>query len=177
MKVIKKCFFQFSILIVISILLLGCSTVTVNQDYDASHDFTKLKKFGFLPVPEDAGFDQFNATRVGDAIKTNLIAKGYELSEKVNFGVAIHFGTTTQTNIDAYGYGYGWRRGMGSVEVTQYDEGTLIIDFIDMEKKELIWRGSGTGTMSDSPSVEERVTNINYMVSEILAQFPPGTQQ
>jgi len=162
--------------IIISFQLVSCTSVTVNSDYDTSYDFTKLKTFGYIPIPADAGFDQINAKRVGDAIKTNLIAKGYELSKEADFGIALHFGTATQTNIDSYGYGYGWRRGMGSVEVTQYDEGTLIIDFIDMKNKELVWRGTGTGIMSDNPSVEEKVSNINYAVGEILAQFPPGTE-
>lgn len=52
----------------------------------------------------------------------------------------------------------------------------MTIDIIDMEKKELIWTGSGTGTIDKSATMEERVSNINYMVGEILAQFPSGTQ-
>ena len=42
-----------------------------------------------------------------------------------------------------------------------------------MSKKELVWRGSGTGVISQSPSVEERTEKINNAVTEILGQFPP----
>lgn len=160
------------------IFLAGCSSISVNQDYDPAYDFSKLKSFGFIPIPEDAGIDQLNATRLGDAIKNELTAKGFTLSETADFGVALYFSSKTKTNIQSYGYGYGYGRwggpGMGGVDVTQYDEGTLMIDFIDMTKKELIWRGSGTGTVSESPSVEERTANINYAVAQILAQFPPN---
>jgi len=61
----------------------------------------------------------------------------------------------------------------GSTYVTQYEEGTLVIDFVDMAKQELVWRGVGTGALSESPSVEERTANINNAVTQILDQFPP----
>ena len=158
----------------------SCATISVNQDYDPGYDFSKLKTFGFIPVPAEAGIDQLSANRLGDAIKSELITKGFTLSEKADFGIALHFGKQTKTDVQSYGYGYGggWGRvGMGGVDVMQYDEGTLIIDFIDMAKKELVWRGTGTGAMSDSPSVEQKTENVNNAVKQILAQFPPNKNQ
>jgi hypothetical protein len=176
---------SFNVLFVITaIFLAGCSTISVNQDYDPAYDFSKLKTFGFIPITEEAGIDQLNATRLGDAIKANLTAKGYTLSEQADFGIALFFTKDTKTNIQStgygYGYGYGYRGygGMGgSTYVTQYEEGTLVIDFVDMAKQELIWRGVGTGALSDSPSVEERTANINNAVTQILAQFPPTKEE
>lgn len=170
----------FATAIIATLLMVGCSTISVNQDYDPGYDFSQLKTFGFLPIPEDAGIDQLNANRLGDAIKAELISKGYTLSEKADFGIALHFGQQTKTSVQSYGYSYGgwWGRpGMGGVDVSQYNEGTLLIDFIDMKKKELVWRGTGTGVRSQSPSVEERTENINNAIKQILAQFPPTKQQ
>jgi len=65
----------------------------------------------------------------------------------------------------------------GSTYVTQYDEGTLVIDFIDIAENKLVWRGVGTGALSESPSVEERTENINNAVAQILEQFPPTKGQ
>ena len=65
----------------------------------------------------------------------------------------------------------------GSTYVTQYDEGTLVIDFIDIAENKLVWRGVGTGALSESPSVEERTENINNAVAQILEQFPPTKDQ
>lgn len=167
-------------LVAITLFVAGCATVSVNQDYDPGFDFSKLKTFGFLPVPSEAGIDQLSANKLGDAIKSELASKGYTLSEKADFGVALNFGKQSKTSVQSYGYGYGgwWGgAGMGGLDVTQYDEGTLIIDFIDMAKNELIWRGTGSGVMSDSPSMEERTQNINNAVGKILAQFPPTKNQ
>jgi len=185
MKAIKV-YLSFSVIVILAALfLLGCSTISVNQDYDPAYDFSKLKTFGFIPITEEAGIDQLNATRLGDAIKANLTAKGYTLSENADFGIALFFTKDTKTNIQStgaygYGYGYGYRGygGMGgSTYVTQYEEGTLVIDFVDLAKQELVWRGVGTGALSESPSVEERTANINNAVTQILDQFPPTKEE
>jgi len=162
------------------VLFTGCSTISVNQDYDTAYDFSKLKTFGFLAIPAAAGIDQINADRLSAAIKTDLGAKGFTLSEKADFAVALFFSKNTKTSIQSYGYGYGYGYrgfgygGTGYVDVTQYDEGTLVIDFIDVADNKLIWRGTGTGVVSSNPSMEERTANINNAVTQILAQFPPS---
>jgi len=181
MQSIKNHFPTFIVFITTVIFLVSCTTISVNQDYDPAYDFSKLKTYGFIPITEEAGIDQLNATRLGDAIKENLNTKGYTLSDNADFGIALFFTKDTKTSIQStggygYGYGYGYRGygGMGgSTYVSQYDEGTLVIDVVDMAKQELVWRGIGTGVLSENPSVEERTANINYAVTEILAQFPP----
>lgn len=180
MRSSKINFSIYSIIITISIFLISCSSITVNQDYDPAFDFSKLKTFGFIPIPADAGIDQLSANKLDAAIKTELFAKGYTISDKADFGVALMFSSKTKTNVQSYGYGYGYggwgghgMYGTGGVDVTQYEQGTLIIDVIDMSNQKLVWRGTGSGAMSDSPSVETRTENINNAVNQILAQFPP----
>ena len=161
-------------IVIAALTIAGCSTITVNQDYNTDYDFSKLKTFGFLPITENSGIDQINANRIKDAINKNLSARGYTPSEQADFGIALYFSTKTKTSVQDYGYGYGYGHwGMRDVEVSQYDEGTLVIDFIDIAQKELVWRGSGTGVVSGSASTEERTTKINNAVTQILAQFPP----
>jgi hypothetical protein len=166
----------------LAIFFSGCSTISVNQDYDPAYDFSKLKTYGFIPISSEAGIDQLNADRLGEALKTNLTAKGFTLSEKADFGIALFFTKSTKTDISTtggygYGYGYGYRGyggGMGYTDIYQYDEGTLVVDFIDMAENKLVWRGIGSGILSDNPTVEERTANINNAVAQILAQFPPN---
>jgi len=178
----KKHLLSLVIAIVVAIILApGCSSITVNQDYNTDFDFSKWKTFGFIPIPESAGIDQINATRLGDAIKKHLTAKGYKLEEPADFGVALAFHQKTVTDVQSYGsgygYGYGYWGGGGGVDVTQYDQGTLVIDLIDMKDNKLEWRGTGQGVLDDNPSVEDRMANIDTAVAQIIAQFPPGTTQ
>ncbi|NOQ97139.1 MAG: DUF4136 domain-containing protein [Calditrichae bacterium] len=164
-----------AIMVIFLITLCSCSSVNVKTDYDTDFDFSGKKTFGFLPVPADAGINQLDANRVSKAIKSQLTPKGFTLSEKADFGVAIHFGKQTKTDIQSWGYGYGrWGAwGGGGVDVMQYDEGTLVIDFINMKNKKLIWRGSGETIMDDTSNMDKHTKNINEVVTKILADFPP----
>ncbi len=166
------------LIVVISLMaicIMSCSSVTVKSDYDKDYAFVKLKTFGFLKIPADAGINQLDANRLSDAVKKVMGDKGYTVSKEADFGVAMHFGTQTKTQVDSYGYGWGrWGGyGMGGTQVWQYDEGTLVIDFIDTAKNEMIWRGSGTGILPGNQNVDEKTKTINNAVAKILTAFPP----
>ena len=49
---------------IIAIIYAGCSSITVNQDYNTSFDFSKWKTFGFIPIPASAGIDQIKCNPV-----------------------------------------------------------------------------------------------------------------
>jgi hypothetical protein len=175
----KKTFLLIAATIFTGLLIfVSCSSISVNQDYNTEFDFSKWKTFGFIPIPESAGIDQINASRLGDAAKKQLEAKGYKLAEPADFGVAFQFGKQQVTDVQSYGYGWGWGGygygPGGGVDVTQYEQGTLIIDFVDMKGNKLEWRGTGQGALDDNPSVEDRIANIDTAVAQILAQFPPN---
>ncbi len=59
-----------------------------------------------------------------------------------------------------------YRRGTDTYE---YEVGTLIIDIVDAKKKELIWRGTGTGIIDPGKTSEQ----INEVVKKLLENFPP----
>jgi hypothetical protein len=160
-------------LVILALLFFGCaSSVEVTSDYDNQYDFGKLRTFGFLPIPESAGLNQLDADRVSDAVTAELTPKGYGFSRDADFAVVMHFGKHERTDIESWGYSWG---GAAGVDLYQYQEGTLVLDLVDMETRQLIWRGSGTGVLSSDPGTQERTQNINVAVKRILAQFPPNT--
>ena len=78
-----------------------------------------------------------------------------------------------------YGYGrYGRYGGIStSTTVSEYQEGTLLIDMIDPSSKQLVWRGSGQARIRQSSSPEEREKRIGEAVQQILEDFPPGAEK
>ena len=62
-----------------------------------------------------------------------------------------------------------------NVNVSQYSEGTLFVDFIDKAKKELIWQGVGTGALRIQ-NREKKEARIKEFVKEIIARFPPNSE-
>ena len=105
--------------------------------------------------------------------------KGFTKSENPDLLVSIF--TKTNENINIYqnnmmgwGYGWGWHPwywGSGFNTVNRTSEGTLYIDLIDAEGKELVWQGMGTAALAEK--VDKKQERINEIVSEILEKYPP----
>jgi hypothetical protein len=179
------------VLLVFSVLLItSCSSVKVVSDYDAKVDFTKYKTFAFFkPGIDKAKISDLDKKRILRAIESELLALGFTKSETPDFLVSIFTKSREKVNVNqnqnnfGYGYGYGWgwnpwmMNGMNTnVNISQYTEGTLFIDFIDKEEKELVWQGIGTGAlrMENRDKKEER---IKEFVKEIISRFPPGSEK
>jgi hypothetical protein len=162
----------------LAFLLIGCSTISVNHDYDPDFNFSSLRTYDLLPVPAKAARNELVVKRVVSAVKQNLDAKGIiRDSRKPDFLIAIHGGRQTKVDVVDWGYSYGrygMYRGPRRVDVYEYQEGTLIIDFVDARTRELFWRGTATGVIDPYRSPEERGRIINEAVAKVLDKFPPA---
>jgi hypothetical protein len=81
-----------------------------------------------------------------------------------------------------YGYGPGWGwggggMGMGSSTTTvrTYEEGTIIVDIYRADDKQLVWRGTVTGTISDDPKKNEK--NIVKGIAKLFEKYPPAPRK
>ena len=94
--------------------------------------------------------------------------------------IAYHTGTQDRQQYDTYGYGAGgwwggyWGGGMTTTSVRTYTEGTLILDVVDRENNELVWRGSASKTIDEMESPEQRVKTVQSAVAKLLKDFPPS---
>jgi hypothetical protein len=171
------------ILLLLSIILLSsCNAIKVVADYDSKVDFNKYKTFAFYkPEIDKAKISDLDKKRILRAIETELLAKGFTKSTNPDMLVGIFTKSREKVNVNQnnnFGYGFGWGfnpywGGMNNnLNVSQYTEGTLFIDFIDKAKKELVWQGVGTGALklNNRAKKEER---INLFVKEIISRFPP----
>ncbi len=53
-------------------------------------------------------------------------------------------------------------------------EGSLYIDLIDAKTNELVWQGIGSSQLYTGSDIDRRDEKIREIVSEILAEYPPG---
>ncbi len=65
------------------------------------------------------------------------------------------------------GYSYGGY-------VNEYLEGTLILDIIDAQTNEIIWRGSASKALDQDPDPDKVRMYVNKAVEKILEKFPPA---
>jgi hypothetical protein len=158
-------------------LLFACSSVSTNYDYNMSYDFSKLRTYRWADIPSRADADPLVVQRVAVAVEAQLKAKGYTLAEKTpDFLVATYVGRQTRIQVTDFGYGYGPHRGWygpGGLDVYQYEEGSLVVDVVDNRTKQLVWRGTATGTVDPGATPEQKTKRINDAVAKIFEDFPP----
>jgi hypothetical protein len=175
---------KYLLLISTTVLFFSCSTVKVVTDYDAKVDFNQYKTFAFYRSGIDkAEISDLDKKRVLRAIESELLVQGFIKSETPDMLVSFFTKSRRKVNVNqnnnfGYGWGWGWnpwmRNGMNNnIQVNQYTEGTLFVDFIDTSKKELVWQGIGTGALVVQ-NREKKEARIKKFVKEIISRFPPG---
>jgi len=155
------------------LLMLGCSAIyDVSYDYDSEADLTQFRTYDWLPIPKGVEADDLVVGRVKRATNAELGEKGFRMtSDNPDFLIAIHTGSEKKVTYTAWGYSGRWRSGRRTK--FQYQEGTLVLDFIDGKSKQLVWRGQAKGFLDrkTNPKKEEKL--VNEAVTKILKHFPP----
>jgi hypothetical protein len=116
--------------------------------------------------------------RVIDAVNAQLTAKGLQLvTEGGDLGVTAHGATSEEHTLQTFYSGFGewgwrgWGSGMATTIPETYTVGTLIIDLFDTRTKQVIWRGTATGTVPDKP--EKTAKKLNKAIEKMFKKFPP----
>lgn len=165
------------------LLLISCSSVKVSTDYDTKTNFNNYKTFAFYkPGIDKATISDLDKRRIMRAIETELLAKGMQKSQTPDVLISLFTKSRERINVNnnnigfGFGYGYGWSPwnwgGNINLNVNQYTEGTLFIDIIDTNKKELLWQGIGSGALTNR-NPEQKEETINEFVNKILSKYPP----
>ena len=164
-------------------LLASCGSVRVSTDYDSTIDFTKYKTFAFYKKGIDkVEISDLDKRRILKAVESELLALGFTKSEQPD--VLVNIFTKSREKIDIYNNNnnmfFGWHPwyygpNFGT-QISQYTEGTLFIDLIDANKKELAWQGIGSGALSSARNMTKKEERIKEFVAEIMAKYPPGKE-
>lgn len=173
-----------------ALLMAGCATTSAPNsriDYDKKADFSVYRTFGF---PKETGTDRGGYSTLvtsyfKSAVSTAMEARGYKYSEDhpdllVNFYMNTRERTETRSQPNAtlgYGY-YGYRYGLYNAwpmydedRTVTYKVGTINLDIVDAEKKQLVWEGISEGRVSEEAMANPKVT-VNAVVTELMRQYP-----
>jgi hypothetical protein len=168
--------------------LASCSSVDTKTDYDPDVDFSAYKTYAWVGnsgVIEGSELAQYPliAKRVAVSVERNLNDAGLQLvddPESADFAIVLHAGAQEKMQVTNYGGHYGyyqydpwWGPYGGHTDVSYYTEGSLVIDFVDVETKELAWRGIGTAIVKDYNSPEDAQKGIDKIVDRIMEGYPP----
>lgn len=159
-------------LVLVLALAAACSpSVRVQNDWDEGADFDRYVKFSIM---ESSGVqDQLVARRITNAVRIHLTERNFvEDNENPDFLVASHVNVVDRVDVQSWGYSASSRNWHGGrdITVTNYQEGTMIIDFVRADANELFWRGWGTRSVTSSAREQQAIQEV---VDRILSQYPP----
>lgn len=181
---------------VLAILFLSsCNSVRVLSDYDDKANFNEYKSYAFYKTGIDkAQISDLDKKRILRAIEAEMSSRGFVKSESPD--ILVNIFTTEQERVDVYnnnfgwggwggwgwggwgwGPGFGWGPGLGwgwggGRMVSTSTEGSLYIDLIDTESKQLVWQGKGEGTLANTKNIQKKEQRIKEFVSQIMEQYP-----
>lgn len=182
-----------SFLLSMSVLLLvacASSGPKIESDYDHSVDFSKFRTFGFFnPMSiEGENYSTLFGQQFRESIGREMRARGYVESDTPDLGINVSARLQQKTQVHTTtdpmmmgGY-YGYRRGYydpwmsygygTSTHVSQYDEGTINVDVVDMSHKRMVWEGVGIGRIKENRSNADVRKAIDGGVTVMFQSFP-----
>ncbi|MFD2569698.1 DUF4136 domain-containing protein [Spirosoma soli] len=184
--------------LLIGTLVWGISTTKaqVATDFDKSVDFTKYKTFAWCTPDIQVGNNPvYRSGLITKNIETTLAdelgKRGLTMNpENPDLLVGFHTYTEKKTNTYStatpypmyypFGFRAGWRYypyGFGNwpyawnnnIQHVQYTEGTLLVDIVDAHTKQLIWRGSVEGDVSNPKRIEKEVAKG---IHKVMKDYP-----
>jgi hypothetical protein len=168
-------------------MLPCCSpTVAVTSDFDPDVNFSTLKTFVVEirgnAMANDPLSSPASANRVRFAVTRTLTAKGFRetTDDQPDFALIASAGTRETVDMKASGYTPGpyWGRSVyeQSVDLKYYTGESLLLDVVVGErKKQLAWRGIGTGVLSPHAdwTPEHSQAFLDDAAARVLQDFPP----
>ena len=174
--------------LLLAVFLLSCSSsFETRYNYNKQQDFSALRTFAFLPAPKREGQNEIALGHIKASVTRELQRKGLALSEdQPDLLIAVYAGVSQAENLTDWGYSYtpygpqwrasGYEQG-GDIDVYEFEEGMLILDFLTPEEKLTVWRGIARGVLPAKRTPGEVEAIINDAVKAVLDNYPPPPEE
>jgi hypothetical protein len=166
--------------------MLACAVVPglaqkIRIDYDHKCDFSRYKTYSWAPLPETPYPNQLMHDRIVGMVEEALAAKrltrvnqGGDIIVEYQVNVTEQPQFTTFTDGFGPGWGGGWDGWGSSISTTTTQTilmGTLVVNMTDSRKRQLIFQGTSTDTVSSRPA--KNTKRFKKGVEEMFEKYPP----
>lgn len=146
-------------------------------------DIFKYRTFGFVEHPDTdkSGYTTLTTRYLKEAVSREMQSRGYMQSNTPD--LLINFSTGSKDKVEGSSWpdvglgwgrwsrGWGWGGTLGSRDIRTVTEGTLTIDVVDQQHRELIWSGTAKGRIT-SKTENDPQPAIDEAVTAIFARYP-----
>ena len=156
-------------------LLLLCAGAafaqTTQTDYDHSYNLAKLKTYDFYQQERKAGdplaASPINDRRIHNALDAQLKANGLNNVAAGQADFMIAYYVTTRRGLDIQDNRFGLLQRMGSINVNQVTDGTIVVIFVDRATQQEVWRGYVSGTINP----KDLDKDVNKGIAKLVQKF------
>jgi hypothetical protein len=185
------------VLCILAILVIagGCSRTVISRSVGAGADLATLESFAFAPAPP-VGTDRRPVDETGlradiqSAVQDELIERGYleasasDADFQIRYRAFVrHRANESDLNAgqtDRAGWwgpradeGYVVQPGVTGVHVQEWDEGTLLIEFIDPQDEQALYSMKAeTRVQLYTIDSEERRKRVGKLVEKLMSDVP-----
>ena len=160
---------------IIILFLFGCGpSLTLEKDFDPGYNYKDIKyyKWKMIKYPRQ-GASRVN--RFKRAINEQLVKNGFiENIKQADFEILMRGFAKEKSSMTSMGYTYGGYWGGTNTHVVLSKEGTVVIELIDMKRKEVFWQGVVEGTIEEDLSSVEQRQKYAEIVEDLFSDFPSG---
>jgi hypothetical protein len=170
------------------------AAVDVKTNYDRKTDFKAMRSYAWLETPPyrteiapdvrdpwltKESLDAPIRAAVDRALTAKKFTPGGESASDFFVVYYAAFGAGMNESVigEHYAYVTGWGTPLLGATPTQslkvYEQGTLIVDVLQRDRKAAIWRVTATGALDRRKSTDERMKNLESAVKKMFAKFPP----
>jgi len=172
----RRTLVRLGLLGAVALLVVGCSTASYLADWDHEVDFSRYRTFSWLDARElstaPRAVSPLVERRLVREITRGLEARGLRAAprKEADLLVAVHTAAQQRVRVTYSGWGYWYPWGYGGAWVNSWREGTVVLDLIDREKKQLVWRGIAEGAFQDAAPSDDAVRAV---IDKLLVAYPP----
>ena len=150
-----------------ALLATACAQMRVSSHVDRAQDFSGYRTFDWGPADALPAGDPrlerspFFQDHIQGAIERQMAAKGFEraaVDGVPDLRIHFHAVIASRLDVDELDYQRGYCPGSDCRSgVSEYEEGTLVIDLIDARTNRLVWRGWAQDSVEGVLDNEDRL--------------------
>lgn len=146
-------------------------------------EIQKYQTFGFVEKPDTdkSGYTTIVTRYLKDAVSREMLSRGYTQSDKPD--LLVNFSVGSKDKVEGYPWpdvgvgwgrwsrGWGWGGTFGGRDIRTVTEGSLTIDVVDQEHRELIWSGTAKSRVTTKAENNPQ-SAIDEAVNAIFTKYP-----